>query len=124
MCKVCDVPVSMVEHVERGLAEVGNDLHARARPVYVLAVNEVEAARWQEPRGKARSVAEGHLFHSALAASLHLGYDHNMVAQMLGKEKRKLAANAAKLPGGENSRVRPRVTIRGVTLQYEDDVKE
>lgn len=73
----------------------------------------LEGVADQPPRNRkyAQSVEEYHMFPSAIAASKHLGYDHNEVAMQLNKVRSK--------PAGERI-----ATIRGVDMMYFSDYAE
>ena len=59
------------------------------------------------------------IFHSAMAASLHLGYPWNAVGSLLAKDRTRKAQDpkAAKLQPA------PVAVLRGVSFQYEKDAK-
>jgi hypothetical protein len=88
---------------------------AKTKRVRVIAVDKATAKGHYPPFGLAQPVKVGHVFSSASVASAHLGYASNAVARSMGTS-RWLAKRAGKEFNG-------RVTLRGVTLTYEQEAK-
>lgn len=121
--KVAEVPRRYRDSIYALIQESGQSVHPNAEPVRVVSVDEAEAKKWFPPRNHAQPCQEEHLFPSAIAASLHLGFKHNEVGQRLSKARKEAELKAAKTFGPEHTvRLRPTTTVRGVTLQYEKDV--
>jgi hypothetical protein len=97
---------------ERALFAVQNRSGRRGRGVWVKDVDEAVHSSWCQDGGRnglrSKPVEMGRQFPSCLIASAHLGLRNNEVAQALSRAKAL----------GESE-----VTIRGVTLQYVEDLR-
>jgi hypothetical protein len=87
--------------------------HPNSKPVEVISVDE-EKARKLLPLD-AQLVRRGHVFESAFAASMTLGYGYNEVAQRLSGARR-----TAEIGQKEGVNEIQTVMLRGLTLRYAD----
>lgn len=118
MQNIGEVPQEYASYVCEIIAEFGSSVHGNSKAVVVISVDNAEAIKWLAPRAKAKPVEEGQVFPSAIAASFHMGFTYNDIGIRLAKARREVEQQYK----GKAIRLRPSVTVRGVTFQYEEDV--
>ena len=124
MRMIGNVPREFVERVRAVIVEASQTVHGNSEPVYVVEIDPAEYSKHLAPRGKAKPLEDNATFPSALAASYHLGYNHNEVCQALSRDKRAREQEAEERYGkGHTASIRPEATLRGVRLQYERDCR-
>jgi hypothetical protein len=117
-----EVAPEYLAHVS-ALVKDSAPLNHKGSPVRVRGVDLVEYNKWLLRRN-AKMVEQEQVFPSAMDASLHLGYNCNEVGHALAKDRRRLERDMQEKYGPDaDFRLRPEVTLRGVRLQYEDDVR-
>jgi hypothetical protein len=126
--KIGSVPAEYANAVRdfiRLLAAQG-DGGARGEEVWVIDLDEAEFAKARASNPSILPIENEQVFPSGMHASVAVGYKTNEVATRLSKEKSRQVAEATLKSGPEAAakmRYRPSVKLRGVTFQYERDVR-
>lgn len=105
------------------VAEMPGLTHPNSKPVRVIAVDHAKFEEYADSY-KLQPVHKEQVFDSATMASKALGFKFNEVAIRLAAARAEAERDAAKKHPGVKVRLRPSAVVRGVTLQYDEDVRD